>query len=256
MPLGSNGEFHSLSDAESLAVVRTVRENAAPDKIIMAGAERESAYATIECIKGFCDVGIDYASVLTPSYFASKMDEDALCRYFIEVADHSPVPVLLYCAPKFAAGIVITPRIVSRLCEHPNIVGMKDTSSNDISIYCNAVKENANFYVLSGSISKYLKGRNAGAVGGVLSPLDYIPERCCEIEALWNAGDSEAAEKLSNEIIEINNRSVAKFGVCGVKYAMNLMGYKGGMPRNPLAPLTKQEQEQIHSVFHEAGYLV
>lgn len=255
MPLGSNGEFHSLSDAESLAVVRTVRKNATPDKLVMAGAARESAYTTIEFIKALCDVGVDYVSLLTPSYFASKMDEDALMRYFVAVADQSPVPVLLYCAPKFAAGIEVTPNLVERLCEHPNIVGMKDTSSNDIAGYCNAVKKGAEFYVLSGSISKYLKGLECGAIGGVLSPLDYIPERCCEIEALHRAGKIDAARALSDKIIAANKRSVGKYGVAGVKFAMDCLGYCGGLPRNPLAPLPRAAQDEIRTVFYEEGYL-
>lgn len=254
MPLGSNGEFHSLSDEESLDVIKIIRKNAAPDKVIMAGAARESAYQTVEFIKRLSDMGIDYASLLSPCYFASKMTEEALIAYFTYVADNSPVPVLLYCAPKFAAGVTITPEIVAALCQHPNIVGMKDTSGNDIRTYCDAVADGAEFYVLAGSISKYLYGLSVGAVGGVLSPLNYMPELCCEIESLYRAGRMEEATALSDRIIDFNKRAAGKYSVPGVKTAMDIMGYKGGWPRLPLFPLPEKDKADMKVLSMQEGY--
>jgi 4-hydroxy-2-oxoglutarate aldolase len=254
MPLGSNGEFRSLSDEESLEIIRVTRKCAAPGKVIMAGAGRESAYQTVEFIKRLADVGINYASLLTPHYFASKMTDDALRVYFEYVADGSPVPVLLYCAPKFAADVMITPELMAKLARHPNIVGMKDTSANDIAIYCAAVPENSDFYVLSGSIGKYLKGLKLGAVGGVLSPLNYMPEECYEIESLFRAGKLAEAEKLSAAIIDFNKRAAGKYSVPGVKAAMDIMGYKGGVPRLPLSPLGDKEKADLLAVFRQEGY--
>jgi len=255
MPLGSNGEFHSLSDAESLEVIKVIKENAAPDKVIMAGASRESAYHTLEFIKALSELGIDYASILSPSYFASKMDDEAIISYFTYVADKSPVPILLYCAPKFAANVTISPKAVSVLCEHPNIVGMKDTSSADISSYCQAVAPGSDFHVLAGSINKYLQGLEAGAVGGVLSIANYMPEQCCRIEALYKDGKKDQAQKLSDELIAFNKNTAGKFGVAGVKAAMDFMGYRGCWPRNPLFPISDDERAGMKEAFIREGYL-
>lgn len=254
MPLGSNGEFRSLSDEESLEIIRVTRKHAAPGKVIMAGAARESAYQTVEFIKKLADIGIDYASLLTPHYFASKMTDDVLQKYFEYVADGSPVPVLLYCAPKFAADVMITPALVTKLAKHPNIVGMKDTSAADIADYCAAVPADSDFYVLSGSIGKYLKGLKLGAIGGVLSPLNYMPEKCCEIESLFKAGKLDEAEKLSASIIDFNKRAAGKYSVPGVKAAMDIMGYKGGVPRLPLLPLPEKDRNDLLAVFRQEGY--
>lgn len=255
MPLGSNGEFRSLSDAESVEIIRTIRKNASSDKVIMAGSARESAYQTVEFIKALCDVGIDYASVLSPYYFASKMTEEVLIQYFTYVADHSPVPILLYCAPKFAAGVTITPEMVTVLSRHPNILGMKDTSTSDIKVYVDAVPDDVEFYVLSGSINKYLYGLGVGTVGGVLSPLNYLPEECCQIEALYRQGKLDEAKALSDKIIDFNKRAAGKYSVPGVKAAMDIMGYKGGIPRNPLFPLGAAETEQLKTLFQQEGFL-
>ncbi|HOV88362.1 MAG TPA: dihydrodipicolinate synthase family protein, partial [Syntrophobacteraceae bacterium] len=121
MPLGSNGEFRSLTDDEALSVVKIIAGAKDPDKTLMVGTGRESAYATIEFTKRAADLGIDFASVLTPHYYAKKMTDLALVRFFTEVADNSPVPILMYCAPGFAAGVVLSPRAVSELASHPNI---------------------------------------------------------------------------------------------------------------------------------------
>jgi len=255
MPLGSNGEFRALSDEESIRVIRTVKENAAPGKYLMGGAGRESAYHTVEFIKALCEVGIDFASILTPSYFTSKMNDDAIIRYYTYVADHSPVPILIYNAPKFASGVLVSAQVVHTLSQHSNIVGMKDTSSEDISIYTKAVAAEADFYVLAGSINKYIDGLEAGAIGGVLSLSNYLPEQCCKVEALYKAGQPDKARALSDQLIALNKKTAGKYGVAGVKGAMDLLGYKGGEPRNPLRPVSAEALEEMRQVFVQEGYL-
>ncbi len=99
MPLGSNGEFRSLTEEESLKVLDVVYKNKSKDKVLMAGTQRESAKATIEFTKKAADRGAELASILCPHYFPKKMNDEALKKFFIEVADHSPVPILLYNSP-------------------------------------------------------------------------------------------------------------------------------------------------------------
>ncbi|TYP57854.1 dihydrodipicolinate synthase family protein [Thermosediminibacter litoriperuensis] len=255
MPLGSNGEFRSLTDEEAIKVVEVVVKNRAKDKTLIVGTGRESAWATIEFTKKVADMGIDFASVLTPHYFASKMNDDALIRFYTEVADKSPVPIMIYCVPKSANGVLISPKAISVLAQHPNIVGMKDSSKEKIENFINAVPEDAEFYVLSGSINKFLEGLQKGAVGGVLSMANYLPDLCCEIKELFNAGKYHEAEMLSNKLRKINERISGRGGVAAVKVAMNLVGYCGTEPRLPLLPLKENEVEEIKEVLKEEGLL-
>ena len=85
------------------------------------------------------------------------MTDDALVRYYTSVADASPVPVLLYNIPKYAGGVVISTDLIRRVAEHPNIAGMKDTSSEPIVPYIDAVPGGANFYILAGTIKQILR---------------------------------------------------------------------------------------------------
>jgi 4-hydroxy-2-oxoglutarate aldolase len=255
MPLGSNGEFRSLTDAESLEVIRRIAKTKSPDKTLMAGTGRESAYGTIEFTKKAADAGAEFASILSPHYYAKKMTDEALIRYFTEAAEGSPIPVLMYCAPAYAAGVLISPAAVSELAKHPNIVGMKDTSKEDIADYVKAVPAGVEFYVLAGSITKFYHGLTCGAVGGVLSMANYFPELCCELHALFLEGKKDAAEKLSARLISLNEKTTSRYGVAGVKAAMNLLGYQGGEPRVPLLPLKGSELEELWAALAAEGFL-
>jgi 4-hydroxy-2-oxoglutarate aldolase len=255
MPLGSNGEFRSLTDEEALEVLKIIAKNKSPDKTLMAGTGRESAYATIEFTKRAAGIGIDFASVLTPYYYVKKMNDEALIRFFTQVADASPVPVLMYCAPGFAGGLIISTKAVQELAQHPNIVGMKDTSKEDIAGYVEATSGAREFHVLAGSISKFYSGLAAGAIGGVLSMANYLPEPCCEIQRLYEAGKKDEANALSERLKSVTQRATGKYSVSGVKAAMNLLGYRGGEPRVPVLPLKPEEVEEVRKVLWEEGFL-
>ena len=140
MILGSNGEFRSVNDDEALQIAEVVARHKKPDKILIAGAARESSYTTVEFIEKLSDRGVDYVAILPPHYFVSKMTDEALIRHYSMVADNSKLPVTVYNAPKFSAGLLISPAVIAQLAEHPNIVGLKDTSKEDIAGYVKKVE--------------------------------------------------------------------------------------------------------------------
>lgn len=254
-PLGSNGEFRSLTDEESVRIVEVYQKHKAPGKVLMAGVARESAKATTEFIKKIADKGVEFATVLPPHYFVNFMTDEALIRYYTLIADKSPVPIMVYNAPKFAAGLVLSPHLISVVAEHPNVAGMKDTSKEDISVYVKAVPPGANFFVLAGTIEKFYKGLLVGAIGGVLSIANYLPELCCELFGLFLAGKQAEAEKLDSHARELSSNAAGKAGVAGVKAAMDVLGYYGGDPRIPVLPLNDKEKTDLKAVLAKEGLL-
>lgn len=253
MPLGSNGEFAHMDDAEQLSVLRAVKENAAGGKVLMAGIARQSAYCTVEFGKKVQDVGVDFVSVLCPSYFASAMTDGALIRHYAYIAERLSVPVLLYNCPKFAANVTISPEVVRVLSSHPNIAGMKDTSSGKIEKYLEA--KVGDFAVIAGSITNFVNGLKAGATGGVLSMANYLPEPCCEVQSLFEKGWNVEAEILGDKLAALNQSSAGKGGVAGVKAACDLFGYQGGEVRLPLSDCSDEVRAAMRQAFAEAGYL-
>jgi 4-hydroxy-2-oxoglutarate aldolase len=252
-PLGSNGEFRSLTDEESLRIVDVYRRFKSKDKVLMVGVARESAKATIEFTRKVSDLGAEFATVLPPHYFVGAMTDDVLIKYYSYVADLSPIPIILYNAPKFAQNLLLSPKVISEVAFHPNIAGLKDTSKEDISIYTTAVPAGADFYVMAGTIEKFHKGLQAGGIGGVLSIANYLPQICCELNDLFAAGKLEDAAKLDVYARALSSNAAGKSGVAGVKAAMDLLGYFGGDPRLPVPPLSEEKKADLKAVLQKEG---
>ena len=243
MPLGSNGEFFMMSEEEQLEVMKTAVQ-ASEGKKVFAGAGRESLYETEKCIEKMAGLGIDAVFLLTPHYFPKQMSQECLTEYYLEAADVSPVPVLLYSAPGYAAGVQLEPETVRRLGAHENIIGLKDTSPLEIREYTEAVK-GENCGILAGTFGKFVKGMAQGAVGGVLSSANYIPEICCQLYQLCKDGEYEKAEKIHKKLEALAKGTTAPYGVAGVKAAMNFLGYSCGSPRKPLKPVPTEDREEF-----------
>ncbi|MFZ1087312.1 MAG: dihydrodipicolinate synthase family protein [Terracidiphilus sp.] len=127
--LGSTGEAVMLDDAESREVLRVAAEAAAPEKVLIAGVARESAKGTVELAEAAARYGYDAVLARTPTYFANQMTAAAVLHYFRSVADRSPLPVLIYNIPQFAP-YNIPVEVVAELAEHPNIIGIKDSTGS------------------------------------------------------------------------------------------------------------------------------
>ena len=188
MPLGSNGEFFMLNDDEAYEVTRVVKEAASPDKLVFTGTGRESTKETISFTKKVAELGIDAVFILTPHYFPKQITQECLVEFYTKVADESPLPIILYSAPGYAAGVNIEPNTVKILSSHNNIIGIKDTSALPIEQYLNLLTDVKEFFVLSGTFGKFLDSIRKGASGGVLSSANYIPELCCSLYALIKDG--------------------------------------------------------------------
>lgn len=127
--LGSTGEAVALNDAESREVLRTAADAAAPEKVLIAGVARESAKATLELAEAAAEAHYDAVLVRTPTYYSPLISRAAVLNYFRTVADRSPLPVILYNIPKFAP-YSMQPELVAELAQHPNIIGIKDSTGN------------------------------------------------------------------------------------------------------------------------------
>jgi len=252
MPLGSNGEFQGLTEQESLDILRLFARASAPEKLIFGGCGRESPQKTLEFIEKAAALGLDYAFLLPPHYFTALTTEEGLYRFFRQVADESPLPIVLYNAPKFAAGLTLSPELVARLAEHPNIAALKNSSTVPDSLYRAAVPD-PDFLLISGSIKTFYTGLRAGAVGGVLSTATYLPEYCCRLYERYAAGQEAEAAEQSRFLMELSAQTVGPLGVAGVKCGLELRGLAGGRVRLPLLDVSAEDRARIASAFAAAG---
>ncbi len=250
--LGSNGESKFLTETEKLKVLEVVLQEKADHQIVMAGAGYESTRRTISFSRKVAEMGADFVSILTPSYFKKRLTDEALIGYYTDVADGVPVPVIAYNAPGFT-GMTLSAKVIETISGHPNIAGMKDTSKGNMSTYISAAGED--FNILSGTVSTLFESLLLGASGGVISLANAFPASCCQLYEACRAVDLDNALKLHYRLINLNKSVSGSFGVAGVKYAMELAGYHGGDPRLPLLPLPSEGKQSIKEAVVKAGLL-
>lgn len=248
--LGSNGESKSLTEEEKLKVLEVVIQEKAEHQLVMAGTGYESTRQTMGFSKKAASLGADFVSILTPSYFKRGLTDEAMIGYYTDVAEAVPVPVLIYNAPGFT-GMTVSPKVIEKISQHPNIQGMKDTSPADIGRYLEVCGDD--FDVLSGTINTLFPGLTLGASGGVVSLANAFPQPCCELFERFKDGDMEEARKLHYRLFRLNHSVSGSFGVAGVKYAMEVAGYYGGAPRLPLLPLKDDAKASMEEAIAKAG---
>jgi dihydrodipicolinate synthase/N-acetylneuraminate lyase len=127
--LGSTGESILLSDQERRDVLKSAREAAAPNKVLIAGTGIESAIETLRLTEYAAELGYDVAMVRTPHYYKKQMQPANILAFYRTVADRSPLPVIIYNFPQ-ATGYNIPAELVIELAEHPNLIGIKESSGD------------------------------------------------------------------------------------------------------------------------------
>ncbi len=254
LALGSNGENKSLTTSEKEKVLATIVKNKGAGQVVMAGCIFESTKETIEFAKIAESNGADYITLLPPSYFKKEMTDPVLLKYFSDIADSVKKPCLVYNAPQFCGGTVLSTGLIKDLAKHPNIVGVKDSSNAaNIEGYLFAVRDT--FNVMPGSANFMLSALVMGANGGVISLANIFPEITCDLYNLIVNKKYEEAFKLNEKILLINKNVSGSGGVAAVKYAMDLAGLYGGNPRLPLLPIGDDLKKKISDYLKKEGLI-
>jgi 4-hydroxy-2-oxoglutarate aldolase len=246
--VGSTGESVYLRQEEKLRLWEAARKAAAGDKFLIAGTGCEATQQTIDLTRQAAAAGYQAALVRTPGYFRSQMTDAVLERHFRTVADASPVPILLYSVPQFT-GVAMEAPLVARLAQHPNIAGIKE-SSGDVQRMAAVLRlAPPDFEVLVGSATTLYPSLCLGSHGAILAVACALPELCVELFKAVQKGDHTTARSLQQSLHEPTVAVTSRYGVAGLKFAMELRGYVGGAPRAPLQPLDAQAQEEVRRIF-------
>ncbi|XP_072527771.1 4-hydroxy-2-oxoglutarate aldolase, mitochondrial [Salminus brasiliensis] len=252
---GSNGEYPYLTTEERIKVVRSVRQALPQATLVMAGSGCESTRATIQMSETMANAGADCVLVVTPCFYRGRMNSSALINHYTQVADSSPVPVVLYNVPA-NTFLDLPVDAVVQLSHHPNIVGLKDSGGDitRISLIVHKTRTQ-NFQVLAGSAGFLMAAYSVGAVGGVCALANVLGQQVCDLAHLCISGQWDKAKEIQYRLIEPNTAVTRKFGVPALKQAMEWFGYHGGVCRFPLQALSKMELEELHADFSANGWL-
>jgi 4-hydroxy-2-oxoglutarate aldolase len=248
---GSTGESVLLGWDEIERAWVAAREAAAPGKILIAGSGAESTAETIVHTNRAAGLGYDAALVRTPSYFKPQMTPEAQAEHFLRVADAARLPIMLYSVPVFT-GIAIEAPLVARLAQHPNIVGIKESSGDLERAKAIVAAAPASFQTLVGSASILHASLTAGAAGAILALSCALPEKCVELYEVARAGDSLRAEALQRAL-EPPSKLFSRLGIPALKHALDRLGYYGGPPRPPLLPADEQTRHEVETMLTPLG---
>ena len=250
--LGSNGEAVHLTHDERARVIETIRRSASPSHAVIAGVNEFSTRAAIKGTLMAAEAGADAALVITPYFYKSQMTQAALAQFFIEVADASPIPVLVYNVPQ-NTGVVIEPAIIRSLAAHENIIGVKDSSGNMGAIAETIRLAPIEFKVMCGNGGILYPALLMGATGAILAVACAAPRPCVDLYEAARAGDHTRARELQNRLAPLSHIVTAGLGVAGLKAAMEMAGFTGGMARAPLAPLDDSDRARVKAVMRDTG---
>lgn len=252
--LGSNSEFVYLTEEEKIRVLAFAREHIPGEKVMIAGTGCEATEATISLTRRAASIGADAVMVVTPAYYKPQMRDRVLIDHYRRVADASSVPVFLYNVPQFT-GVVLTPQAVARLAEHDNIIGMKDSAGN-LGVFAEYLRQTPpEFLLFVGSAPVFLPALALGARGGILALANCAPEPCLAVYSLFQEGKLHEARELQLKLLPASAAVTARFGIGGLKAAMDMVGYEGGWPRPPLLPPTDEERREIHDALERSDLL-
>ncbi len=198
--LGSTGEAILLSDEERREVLKTARDAAANEKVLIAGTGIESASETLRLTEYAHELGYDVAMVRTPHYYKGQMANPLnMLAFYRFVADRSPLPVIIYNFPQ-ATGYDIPAELVIELAEHPNLIGIKESSGSIEKVQKMAegtrhIQRKATvtetFAAVTGRMVKAANSPAATDDGGTLIPVGVL------------AGDNSTAAKPSSSAVKV-----------------------------------------------------
>lgn len=250
--LGSNSETVYLNEEEKLKLIELTVKHKKEGKIVMVGTGMESTNATIDLTNKAADLGADCALIITPFYYNGKMNDEALINYYTDVANAVKIPVLIYNVTKFT-HINISPKAVSVLSKHPNIIGMKDSSGSIPQLIdFKRVIDMNEFNLMVGTASAWYPALTLGVEGSVMALANCCPEECIDVQKEFELGNLDTAREIYERVFPVNSAVTGAFGISGLKYACDLLGFEGGLVRKPLLQLKDEEKVKLKEILINA----
>src|SRR5258707_1368644 len=162
---------------------------------------------------------------------------------------YPPLPTFIYNMPGNTTGLDLDATIIGELAEHPNIIGVKDSSGNMAKMAQIVDKAPGHFRVFAGSAGYLLPALSVGAVGAVAALANIFPHEVCRVQELFNAGQLQEARLLQARLAPANTAVTVTYSVPGLKTALELTVGYGGRPRPPLLPLTGEERNHLAEIL-------
>ncbi|KAI5463668.1 hypothetical protein BGZ63DRAFT_422994 [Mariannaea sp. PMI_226] len=253
---GSNGECAHLSHDERTSIIRIARDaiqhEAEGRRIpLIAGCGAQSTRETTQLCVDAGRAGATHALVLPPSYYGGLLPDELIVQHFYDVAENSPIPLLVYNFPGAAAGRDLSSDTILAIAKHPNVVGVKLTCGNTGKLARIVADCPQGFFVGGGSADFILQGHAVGANGTISGLANLCPKACVRIMELADEGQWREARHLQALVAKADWTAI-KTGFVGVKAALGHFAGYGGEPRKPCVVPSQKELDVIVRGFQES----
>ena len=249
--MGSTGESVFLTTEEKIGMWEMVAKFADPEKLLIAGTGMEGVRETVCLTNRAAELGYKAAMVRTPHYYKNLVNRaEAQALYYRAVADQSRIPLIIYNWPQ-ATGVDIPVEAVVQISEHPNVIAIKESSGNLEKVMQLIREVKHGFQVLVGSAPTLWPSLLMGACGAILAYANAAPYSVIAIWEAYRTREEAAGLDWQNRIGRAAALVTTKYGVPGLKHAMDLNGYYGGPPRLPLTVPTAEAKREIEEAFRE-----
>jgi len=243
---GTTGESPTTSDSEKAALVRAVADAVGDRAAIVAGVGSFATRHTVEMALQAEKAGADGLLVVTPYY--SKPPQDAVEAHFLEVAEASGLPLMLYDIPA-RTGTRIEPETMTRLAEHPRIVAVKDCAYDLMGTQKVLSRTDLAYY--TGCDELILALYALGGVGYVSTVANVVPRHLRSVIDAFDAGDTAGARRLQHRAIELIElvMDAGLPGTVTTKALLGALGLPGGPVRAPLRPAGQEATDGLLAAY-------
>ena len=261
--MGSNGEAVHLTPAERIQIIKTTREAlddaGFKDVCVIAGCTEQSVRGTIALTKDAANAGADHAMILPPHYYRGFISNDVLYSFYKDVADQSPIPIMMYNYPGAVAGVDMDSNLMIKIGKHPNVKGAKFTCANTgkltrFATGTNAIsaKSNGDGVLAAGGMSDMtVQTMVSGGSGVIAGTANVLPKFCVQVWDLAAQGKLEEAMK-KQKLLAHADGVLGASGIPGTKSALEAMTGYGGAPRRPLPAISKEQNVEHLRQLDEA----
>lgn len=251
-PLGSSGEYAYLSEKQKKRIVEVVVEAANKSVPVIAGVASVSTSSAIEQAKAYRHIGADGIVVVLDSYF--PLSENEVRQYFMDIADSVDVPIIVYTNPNFQRTDLSIETICS-IAQHPNIVGLKDASTNTGRLLSILSRCDSGFAIYSASSHIAVTVLMMGGKGWFAGPACVLPTQSVDLYAACMRGDWNDAMKMQKSLWPFNE-VFARYRLAScLKVALNSQGYEVGDPIPPQQPLDAVAVKTVLDALARASQL-
>ncbi|SDJ16585.1 4-hydroxy-tetrahydrodipicolinate synthase [Salipiger marinus] len=249
IPLGSTGEFLSLTRDERAAVAETVITQTAGRVPVLIGTAAEWTDEAVALSREAESLGAD-GVMLVPPYYSSPTEAE-LVAHFTKVAEALSIPVMLYNNP-FTANVDLSAALVGRLSQVDNISYIKDTSKNvhRVTELLEACQGRMTVFAGYYPWESYLAGAE-----GYSSVMSNIAPRLSADMFTRTVDGSGEGRAIYLRCLPLINALAGDLYVSATKAAMGMVGQPMGDPRPPRLPLPEAKRAELHAILTDLGLL-